>query len=148
MDVDVVDARGRKVPIQRLMLHHIVFSSLGTRDTTCSTFTGLDSVTTFPAVAQRFYAAGEERSRLRLPSGYGYRVAGADTWAMTWMLMNHRARTDRAYIRYRVTYDTDPAAVTPVQPVWLDVANCRMDPIYDVPGGRPAGSTDVRTMDW
>jgi hypothetical protein len=25
MDVDVVDARGRKVPIDRLMLHHVVF---------------------------------------------------------------------------------------------------------------------------
>jgi plastocyanin len=147
MGVDIVDAHGAKVPIRRLMLHHIVFSRIGAPDTTCSSFTALDSRTTFSGNVQRFYAAGEERARLRLPPGYGYPVAGGDHWAMTWMIMNHRAVPDRAYIRYRITYDTD-AALTPVKPVWLDVANCRMDPIYDVPGGRPKGATDVRTTDW
>ena len=45
MDVDVVDAPGgQQVPIDRLMLHHVVFANLGRtlgerRDGTCSTFT-------------------------------------------------------------------------------------------------------------
>src|SRR5438034_5496727 len=44
MDVDLVDADGSKVPIQRIMLHHIVFSNLGSfigdrHDATCANFT-------------------------------------------------------------------------------------------------------------
>lgn len=153
MDVDLVDADGTPVPIRRLMLHHIVFTNLGTaigakHDATCDTIMGLDSVTRLPGIVERFYAAGEERARLELPAGYGYRVSGADRWGVTWMIMNHRARSDSAYIRYRISYDTAPAALTPVQPAWLDVANCKSDPIYDVPGGGRPGSTDERTFDW
>ena len=29
MEVDIVDESGKKVPINRLMLHHIVFSNMG-----------------------------------------------------------------------------------------------------------------------
>ena len=81
MEVDVVDAGGKPVPISRLMLHHIVFSNLGEKfgdkhDATCNTFTALDSKTMFPASAERFYAVGEERAELRLPKGYGYPVKG------------------------------------------------------------------------
>ena len=113
MESDIVDANGRKVPISRLMLHHIVFANIGTRlgerrDGTCGTFTELNSKTKIPAWGERFYAAGEERAKLRLPSGYGYPMKGKDRWAMTWMLMNHRNVTDTAYIQYKVTYDTAP----------------------------------------
>ncbi len=31
MEVDIVDANGSKVPISRLMLHHIVFANIGRR---------------------------------------------------------------------------------------------------------------------
>lgn len=152
MDVDIVDADGTKVPIQRLMLHHIVFANLGTQlgekhDGTCNRFTLLDSRTTVPGLGERFYGAGEERARLQLPSGYGYHVKGADRWGMTWMLMNHRARTDRAYIEYRITYDTAPDLV-PVTPYWLDVRNCRGDPIFSVPGGGRPGSTYSKSSTW
>ena len=153
MDVDLVDADGSEVPIRRLMLHHIVFSNLGPvfgakQDATCDSILDLDSVTRIPGRLERFYAAGEERATLDLPPGYGYPVRGDDRWTLTWMVMNHRARTDRAFIRYRLTYDTNAAALTPVKPVWLDVRNCRADPVYDVPGGGRPGSTDVQTADW
>lgn len=153
MDVDLVDPDGSKVPIRRLMLHHIVFANIGQafgdkQDPTCNSILNLDSVTSIPAKAERFYAAGEERATLELPPGYGYPVSGADRWGMTWMVMNHRAKLDSAYVRYRLTYDTDAAALAPVKPVWMDVANCKVDPVYDVPGGGAPGSTDTRTMDW
>ena len=147
MDADLVDASGRPIPIRRLMLHHIVFTNLGRRDATCGQFTLLDSLTKVPALAERFYAAGEERATLDLPAGYGYRVDGDDTWGLAYMVMNHRARADRAYVRYRVTWDDDPA-LRPVTPVWMDVRNCNMDPVYDVPGGGRPGSTHTETMDW
>ena len=152
MKVDVVDENGTPVPIERLMLHHIVFLNLGAKlgekkDRTCGSFTGLDSRTTIPAVAERFYAAGEERIEMELPRGYGYKSAAADQWLMTYMLMNHRAETDEAYIQYTVTYDDAPD-ITPVDPYWLDVRDCWADPVYDVPGGGKPGSLDVQTKSW
>jgi hypothetical protein len=66
---------------------------------------------------------------------------------MTWMLMNHRLQTDTAYVQWKVTYDTSPD-LTAVTPYWLDVANCKADPIYDVPGGGKRGSRHVKRADW
>lgn len=144
MSVDVVDKNGKPVGIDRLMLHHIVFSNLGRfggdrRDGTCNTLTLLDSKTQVPGVVERFYAAGEERAEMELPPGYGYPVKGADRWLMTWMVMNHRAQTDEAYVQYKITYDDAPN-LTPVKPYWHDVRNCKADPVFDVPGGGKPGS--------
>ena len=145
-EVDVVDADGTPVPIQRLMLHHIVFLKLGVRDPSCNAITAFDEMTQLPPLAERFYGAGEERAVMQLPKGFGYQVGAEDTWGLTWMLMNHRNVADTAYIKYTVTYETEP--VTPVHPVWLDVNNCKADPVYDVPGGGAPGSTHERTSDW
>ncbi len=150
MDVNVVDADGTPVPIRRLMLHHIVFSNTGVnfekRDRTCDSYTGFDSASTFPAFGERFYGAGEERSRLGLPAGYGYPMKANDRWSMTYMLMNHRATVDSAYIEWHVTYDTAPKK--DAVPYWLDVKNCRLDPVFDVPGSRRRGSTYRRSKTW
>jgi plastocyanin len=137
--VDVVDANGAPVPVKRLMLHHIVFLNLAHQDSTCGGFTAWDSHTTLPG-AERFYGAGEERNKVVFPPGYGYKVGAGDPWAMNYMFMNHRNRVDRAYVHYTVTYDTDPT-LKPVRPYWLDVRNCRSDPVFDVPGGGRKGST-------
>jgi hypothetical protein len=148
MDVDVVDGPGpnaRQVPISRLMLHHIVFVNLSRRDGTCGRFTDFTNSGALPA-AERWYGAGEERSRLVLPPGYGYQFASRQLWGLTYMFMNHRNRVDRAYIRYNITWETTPQ--TPVKPYWLDVKNCRADPVYDVPGGRRRGATHRRSTTW
>ncbi len=151
MEVDVVDPDGTQVPINRLMLHHVVFANLGSqigekRDGTCNTFTSFDSSSKVPALGERFYAAGEERAKLRLPEGYGYPMKTGDQWGMTMMLMNHRAKADSAFVQYKVTYDTEPRA--PVTPYWLDVENCLADPVYTVPGGGRKGSTHRRSANW
>jgi plastocyanin len=138
IEVDVADADGTPVPINRLMLHHIVFLNIARRDSTCGRFTAWDSQSRLPAV-ERFYGAGEERNKAVLPPGYGYRVGRGDPWAVNYMFMNHRNRVDRAYVRYRITYDTDPS-LTAVKPYWLDVRNCLADPVFDVPGGGRPGS--------
>jgi plastocyanin len=141
MAVNLVDADGRRVPVRRLMLHHIVFSNLSRRDATCDSFLSWDSRTPIPGV-ERFYAAGEELNVMGMPPGYGYRHAGRDTWALYYMVMNHRASRDQAFIRYRITIDTDPT-LTAVKPHWLDVRNCLQDPVYTVPGRGGAGSRHV-----
>jgi plastocyanin len=144
MSVNVVDADGTPVPINRLMLHHIVFSTLGRPSPTCSQFTSFDSKTKLPGLAEQFYGAGEERNVLALPPGYGYPLKSNDSWVMVWMLMNHRQAPDHAFIQWTVTYDTSPN-LTPVKPYWLDVQNCKADPIYSVPGTGGPGSVDKRT---
>jgi plastocyanin len=152
MSVDIVDKAGHKLPIRRIMLHHVVFSNMGRflgerHDATCSAFTMWDSVTSVDAFAERFYAAGEERAKMQLPPGYGYPIHPGDKWLMLYMLMNHKQLPDRAYIRYRVTVDTGDA-LTAVTPYWLDVRNCQADPIFNVPGGGKPGSTYTQTATW
>jgi hypothetical protein len=83
METDVVDASGRRIPISRLMLHHIVFTNLGKPDRTCGSFTMWDSMTEIPAAAERFYGAGEERAKMALPEGYGYPLERDDDWGVT-----------------------------------------------------------------
>ncbi len=153
MNVDVVDANGERVPIRRLMLHHIVLLNFGKavgdkRDPTCGAgFESWDTMELLPNAAERFFAAGEERSETQLPEGYGYPISKQDTWLMVYMFMNHRSVTDTAYVEYNVTVDTRPD-LTPVDPYWLDVGQCGTDPVYDVPGGGRKGSVDKRTRTW
>jgi hypothetical protein len=136
----VVDAGGHGVPVTRMMLHHVIFTDRGTpsaprRDGTC------------PTTPERFYGTGEESEALRLPPGYGYRISSHDRWEIAWMLMNHRLRPESDYIQYTVTVDTSKK-MTPVTPYWLSVIPCSGDPIFNVPGGGPPGSTTVFTHRW
>jgi len=132
---EVVDAQGRVQGDDDIMLHHIVVAKLGARDYTCP---GL--------AAERFYAEGEEHTRLVLPQGFGYPNRAGDRWAMLYMLMNHRKEALTGYIRYRVTYVTDEQ-ITPVRPVWLDIRNCGSSE-FDVPGTGPKRSTYTATSDF
>lgn len=148
MEVDVVDANGVPIPINRLMLHHIVFLNVNAQgDATCNRFVSFaNRLLPFRGYApERFYAAGEERAEMHFPEGYGYMHTGASaTWGLVYMLMNHRPKTDTGYIQYKLTIDPDPA-IKSARPYWLDVANCRADPIYNVPGTGKRGSTHRRS---
>ena len=128
MEADVVDVRtGEAVPIDRIMLHHIVFANLGPPDA---------------PRRQAFYGDGEERAKMDLPPGYGYPIAKAERWGFVWMLMNHRKRADRVYIRYRMTIE-DERRLRPVVPMAWDTSRGRQGLVFDVPGG--SRSDDVRT---
>ncbi len=136
METDIVDeGTGDQVPISRLMLHHIVFINLNRQDSTCAGqgYTGFDGRKDFgnTFAPQRFYAAGEERAKMSMPAGYGYPTKGSDKWAVVAMVMNHRSTVDHAMIHYEVTVDT--SSLQDVKPYWLDVRDCRADPIYNVP---------------
>jgi hypothetical protein len=144
MSADVVDANGTSVPITSVMLHHVVFAKLGAPDATCSTFRDYDNRIS-PVPVERFYGAGEERARLELPAGYGYPNRGSDRWGLVYMLMNHKPVTRTVYVQYTVRYASGET-LTPVRPYWLDVKNCRADPIFDVPGTGPLFSTASRSV--
>ena len=139
METDVVDpGTGAQVPIQRLMLHHIVFVNAARQDSTCAGqgYVGFDGRKQFDSTyaPQRFYAAGEERAKFSMPPGYGYQTSQSDPWAVVAMVMNHRSVADHAFIHYEVTVnDGTGGPIQAVKPYWLDVRDCRADPIYNIP---------------
>jgi plastocyanin len=139
MHARLVDEQGRPIPVRRVMLHHVVFANRGR-------FDGDRSDRACPHHSESFYGTGEENQTMRFPPGYGYRIRKGDRWDTSWMLMNHRARTQRAYIEYRATIDTS-SDLEPVTPYWLRATGChnRNDPIFNVPGGERPGSTFARS---
>ena len=144
METDIVEADGTPVPISRLMLHHIVFVNTSKPDRTCGDILHWDTASRVRS-GERFYAAGEERAKLALPPGYGYRSTN-NPWGLLYMVMNHRATVDSAFVQYKVTLDTDPT-LKEVHPYWLDVANCNADPQYTVPGTGGPGSVHLKSSD-
>jgi hypothetical protein len=142
MHARVVDGSGAPMPVRRVMLHHIVYKNAGRfpgdrRDGTCG------------GRYESFYGTGEEDEWLRFPPGYGYRIHRGERWKTGWMLMNHSPRRQRAYVEYTAWVDTT-SRLTHVKPFWVRATGCRgaRDPIFNVPGGRPAGSTFVKRTTW
>ncbi len=149
METDIVDGSGNPLPISRLMLHHIVLLNARKPDHTCATVTGWDSNPGGPLV-ERFFAAGEERAKMSLPDGYGYptSIGGqGPLWGVLYMVMNHREVTDNAYIKYTVRLETNDAPLKKVEPYWLDINDCHVDPFYNVPGTGKPGSVNVASRD-
>ena len=131
----VVDEQGNVQTDRDIMLHHVVVAKLGKADYTCP---GLQ--------AERFYAQGEETTKLALPPGFGYPNRAGERWAMLYMLMNHHAKPLKGYVRYTVRYVTGED-LTPVKPVWLDIRNCRTSE-FDVPGTGAKGSSFTQSAEF
>ena len=136
MHARLVDAGGRPVPQERVMLHHVFFTNYGRfdgdrRGGDCRSGGG-----------QTFYGTGEEDQAIELPPGHGYRVRKGDRWRVGWMYMNHRPSRDRVYLRY--TVQVSDAPLTPVTPHWISVS-CADGKIYSVPG---SGGTHERSRTW
>jgi plastocyanin len=144
IDVEIVDRSGHTLGYRDIMLHHVVLANALRRDTVCSSYKGFTGER-LPFAPERFFGVGEERYRLELPRGFGYPNQAGDVWGMAYMLMNHRPRTLDAYIQYTVRYVTGES-LTPVKPLWLDIRNCRVDPIWDVPGTGAPGSRYTRSV--
>src|SRR4051794_2047112 len=136
MHADLSDARGRHVTIRDVMLHHTVFF----QDTRSP------GVNRCGARGQEaFYGTGEEDESLRLPAGYGYRTRASSRWLMNAMLMSHSARSQRVYLRYRVTIVTGER-LRPVRPFWVRASGCNIT--YPVWGGNAAKPTSHHTFRW
>src|SRR5829696_986786 len=142
MSARLVDARGAPIPVDRVMLHHVLFSNEG------GPTPGDRADGACPDIPrERFFGTGEEGRALDLPAGYGYPVASGDRWRMAWMLMNHTYERETAYIEYTMTIDDDEDVV-PVKPFWLDVARCRGGSIFSVPGTGIPGAQYNKSVDW
>ena len=140
MHARIVDAAGRPVPQQRVMLHHVFFMNYGRfpgdrRGGDCE-----------PRRAETFYGTGEEDQAIDLPPGYGYRVRRKDRWRVGWMFMNHQPRAETVYLQYRFEV-TDEPGLTDVKPYWISVS-CHRNKIYSVPGDGGPGAVHRRSRIW
>jgi plastocyanin len=110
-----------------LHLHHGVWAVASRRDATS------------PFFPERFIAAGEEKTALELPDGYGYRYTPNDSWYINYMIHNLTAKPYRASITYDVDFvpatSKQAATMKPVHPIWLDVENGKVYPVFDVHKG-------------
>jgi plastocyanin len=126
MRPDLTYTSGRVPGVDVIHLHHGVWLNLSRQDTTS-------------ALPQRFFAAGEEKTILTMPKGYGYRYRASDTWLLNHMIHNLTPVATQVYMEYEIDFipDSSPAArrMKPVRPVWMDVQNGSGYPVFDVEKG-------------
>jgi plastocyanin len=141
MDAWLIDDRGKRVSIRKVMLHHIVFINTGykggpPKKTTCKGRGG-----------EPFWGTGEEKQPLILPAGYGYQVSERDQWSMQAMLMSHdlQAHTVRVVFKVRVVTGEQ---LKRVKPLWLRANGCTDHPSYDIEGDMPLGGVHNRSYEW
>jgi plastocyanin len=116
---------GSVPPVDVIHLHHGVWLNLAHADATS------------PGVPERFFAAGEEKTALQFPLGYGYHYQPSDSWLINYMIHD---LVDRPFDLW-ITYDVDfvPASsgvhLRDARPVWMDVQNGSVYPVFDVHRG-------------
>ena len=85
------------------------------------------------------FAAGEEKTNVRLPKGYGWRYDLGDQWVLNHMIHNLLPNKDRVYITYTLDFipDSSRAAkgMRPVRTLWMDVEAGKAYPVFDVHRG-------------
>lgn len=113
------------------MLHHLVLFNAQRRDATCRGW------------AERFFAAGNERTPFLLPPGYGYAVKRKHRWNLLTHLMNMGQHDKRLRIDIDFYYARPAADLSRVRPVWLDIANCTNSE-YSIPAGRSVERASFR----
>jgi len=120
-------ANGTIPAVDVIHLHHGVWLNLSAPDPTS------------PGLPQRFFAAGEEKTRMLLPTGYGYKFSTDDHWILNYMLHNQLSKPSQVWVTYDIDFvpASSPAASTmkPAIPIWMDVQNGSAYPVFDVHQG-------------
>ncbi len=87
------------------------------------------------------FAAGEEKTYVKLPQGYGYRVPGNASWGLNWMIHDLLDKPGRQ-IRIEWIIDWVPvssgsaAGIEPLKGRWMDVAgDPQIYPVFDAEKG-------------
>jgi plastocyanin len=86
-----------------------------------------------------FMAAGEEKTTVEFPPGYGYPIGANDTWVLNYMIHNLTNKPKLVYITYDMEFvpATSPLAsrLTAVHPIWMDVRDHNIYPVFNVKKG-------------
>jgi plastocyanin len=124
-DLTYLDGRVPRVDV--IHLHHGVWLNMSHQDTTR------------PGLPERFFAAGEEKTRLRLPEGYGYPLKTTDGLLLNDMIHNLTPNPTKLYMVWQIDFVPEGSAaargIIPTRPVWLDVQNGSVYPVFNVRKG-------------
>jgi hypothetical protein len=122
----LVDGSGATQNLEQdVMLHHFVLINPDEADVVCPG--GLQG-----QLGRRFFAAGNERSEMHLPSPYGY-YNNRSSWYLIYHLVNKSPTASKTvYIQVVYKYRTTPSKAA--IPLWLDIDGCG-DSEYTIPTG-------------
>ena len=123
MRPDLTFVNGKVPRVDVLHLHHGVWVNLSRENST----SGLPEL---------FFAAGEEKTIFNLPDGYGYRYEADDRWILNHMIHNLTPVPMKVEMVYEIDFipaDSKAAKdITPARPIWMDVENGKLYPVFDV----------------
>jgi plastocyanin len=133
-------ADGSVPPVDVIHLHHGVWVNLNRTDPT------------FPQLPERFFAAGEEKTIFEIPEGYAYRYDAEDRWLINYMLHNLFPTEEKMWITYDIDFipaDAPEAeGMVEARPIWMDVQNGSIYPVFDVHKGDGDGELAVYPDDY
>ncbi len=117
-------ADGTVPPVDVIHLHHGVWLNLSAKDPTS------------PGLPERFFAVGEEKTRMVLPPGYGYEYKRTDRWLLNYMIHNLYPKPNKVWVTYDIDFIPASSAaaksIKPARPIWMDVENGSIYPVFDV----------------
>ena len=124
-DLTYLDGRVPRVDV--IHLHHGVWLNMSRRDTTR------------PGLPERFFAAGEEKTQLQLPKGYGYPLKASDGLLLNDMIHNLTPSPTRLYMVWQIDFAPKGSraarGLRATRPVWMDVQNGGLYPVFNVRKG-------------
>jgi hypothetical protein len=88
---------------------------------------------------QPFFAAGEEKTIMKLPRGFGYPVKRSDGLILNHMIHNLTPVPTQVYMVYEVDFvprgSRAARGMKNVRPIWMDVQNGSLYPVFNVRKG-------------
>jgi plastocyanin len=82
------------------------------------------------------FAAGEEKTILRAPKGYGWTYTTKQTWILNHMIHNLTPNDDKVWVQWTVGFVPKNSkagrAIRPVSTRWMDVEGIQAYPVFDV----------------
>ncbi|HEX8065446.1 MAG TPA: hypothetical protein VF520_02845 [Thermoleophilaceae bacterium] len=122
---NLVRSDGSVPPQETVHLHHMALLSLSRR---------YGNPSAYADVGLPPFAAGEEKTLILFPRGYGLPVRGSDVWGIFYMVHSAMTQPVEVYITYDIDFvpqaEGDAAGMKPVYPVWVDTRP--QDPVYAV----------------
>ncbi|MEY3361854.1 MAG: hypothetical protein RL531_1573 [Actinomycetota bacterium] len=129
---DLKYANGRTPGVDVVHLHHGVWLN----------FSAADATMRGP---ERFFAAGEEKTTMVLPEGFGYQYRATDRWTLNYMIHNLWPKPRKVWITYAIDFipatSKVASSITPARPVWMDIQNGEIYPVFDALKGSGTDGT-------
>ena len=121
---DLVDASGKAPPVNEVHLHHA---------------TWLNTLSQYGNGP--FFAAGEEKTILPFPRGYGMRIGAMDDWLLMYMVHSAIPQPTEVWVTYDIDFvaeeDAKKIGIVEARPVWLDVQSKPITKDAPDTGGNP-----------